>query len=127
MNPEGLPSSCGPAASPAAGPATRAAATAAEPELVLCPDRRGLLGLLALAVGFTVAGGWMAGAGEWRGWLVGGFFGLCALTFATLLLPGAAYLRIGPGGFEVCSLFGRRPHSWSDVGGFSVARAGRGR
>jgi hypothetical protein len=57
--------------------------------------------------------------------LCSAFFGLCAVVFLILLLPGAAYLRLEPHGFTVCSLFRKHFTAWSDVTEFGVATAGR--
>jgi hypothetical protein len=54
-----------------------------------------------------------------------GFFGLGAIVFAILLLPGAAWLRLEPAGFTVCHLFRKRSTPWSEVTDFGVALAGR--
>jgi hypothetical protein len=94
---------------------------------VLRPRRWKVLGLLAVSGGFTAGGVWMLAAGEWEGWLVSGFFGLCFIVAAALLLPGSAYLRLGPEGFEVCSLFRARSYRWADVEGFGVALVGGNR
>jgi hypothetical protein len=96
-------------------------------ELVLRPGRSRVLGVLALCGGFTAVGAWMVAGGEWLGWLVAGFFGLGVAICAVLLLPGSASLRLGPEGFEVCSLFRARSYRWADVEGFGVTSVGGNR
>jgi hypothetical protein len=73
---------------------------------------------LALAIPGLFDGGIMPLIGT-------GFFGLGAIVFAILLLPGAAWLRLEPAGFTVCHLFRKRSTPWSEVTDFGVALAGR--
>jgi hypothetical protein len=96
-------------------------------ERVLRPNRWKVLGLLAVSLGFTATGVGMAADGLWMGWLAAGFFGLGAVVFTVQLLPGSAYLRLGPDGFVVCSLFRSSACRWSDLARFgSVPSAPRG-
>ncbi|MHC4136115.1 MAG: STM3941 family protein [Planctomycetota bacterium] len=96
----------------------------AEEVRVLRPSRGKWL-LVLIASGLFVAGGWwMILDGSWRGWLGVGFFGLCVIASAVVLLPGSAYLRITPGGFNVCSLFRSSTYRWNDIERFQVARSG---
>jgi hypothetical protein len=45
-------------------------------------------------------------------------------VFALQLLPNSSYLRIGPEGFTVCTLFRAHSCRWNDVGAFKVGRVG---
>src|SRR5262249_18582680 len=93
-------------------------------ECLLRPSRRKLLGLLALSGGFTAVGVWMASDGQWLGWIVATFFGLGAVVFAVQFLPNSTYLRLGPDGFVVCSLFRSHTCRWVDVDRFGVGYVG---
>jgi len=53
-----------------------------------------------------------------------GAFGVAVVVFALQLLPQSAYLRVGPDGFTVCTLFRAHSCRWSDVGPFKVVRMG---
>jgi hypothetical protein len=53
---------------------------------------------------------------------VGGdcLFGLGVAAFTLQLLPNSTYLRLGPDGFTVCTLFRAHSCRWSDVEPFEV-------
>lgn len=100
---------------------------------VLRPSRRRLAASVAGSLCFVAIGLWMTRAGgtnyflglplpPWVNLVIMSFFGLCAVIFAVLLLPGAAYLKIGEKGFTVCSLFRQRFRPWEAVEGFGVTQ-----
>ena len=64
----------------------------------------------------------MIRTGEQSGWCVATFFGLGIIVFALQLMPGSAYLHMGPEGFTVCNLFRAQFYRWSDVESFRVTR-----
>jgi hypothetical protein len=98
-------------------------AAAQRQELTLLPARPRTIGLLLVCLLFTGGGGWMIGKGEIAGWLCAVFFGLGCVVFSVNLWPGASYLRLGPEGFVVCSLFRRWPLvRWDAVSEFRVVR-----
>jgi hypothetical protein len=90
--------------------------------VVFRPSRGKLLGMLLVSATFVVVGVFMVRAGQWVGWLPIVFFGLGMVVFALELLPNSSYLRVGPDGFTVCTLF--RSCRWGDVGAFKVGRVG---
>jgi hypothetical protein len=92
--------------------------------LMLRPRRAKWLVLLAVSLAFTVGGVVMARNGKTEGYLGAAFFGLCALVALALLLPGTAYLRLTPLGFEVRSLFRSSQTRWADVAEFRAGRIG---
>ena len=96
-------------------------------ELVLRPRRRRTLFLLLISAGFTATGALMIGDGQPAGWLVAGSFGLGLVVALVSLLPRAAYLRLTPGGFMICSLFRPAFIDWTDVATFGVASVGLNR
>jgi hypothetical protein len=97
------------------------------PSRVLRPSPLKTAGLAALTAAMAAGGAWMIVSGEVLGWFVAVFFGLCTLVIAAALLPNASYLRVGPDGFTLCSLFRAHSYRWSDVSGFSVDRVGPNR
>jgi|SRR5438309_3515506 len=92
--------------------------------VVFRPSRGKLLGMLLVSAVFVVVGVFMVRAGQWVGWLPIVFFGLGMAVFALQLLPNSSYLRVGPDGFTVCTLFRARSCRWGDVGAFKVGRVG---
>lgn len=94
---------------------------------VLRPSRLKTVGWFAACTVFAAIGVLMISAGQLVGLLTAGFFGLGVIVFGALLLPNSAYLRLGPDGFTVCSLFRAHSYRWSDVGPFSVDRVGLNR
>ena len=87
--------------------------------LVLRPRRTRLVGFLVLSLLFA-ASGLLARTPAVV--LAAAFFGVAAVAFAVMLLPGAAYLRLDAEGFTTCSLFRSRRTSWADVGAFGVTQ-----
>lgn len=79
-----------------------------------------LLGSAALGAG----GGLVIRSGEALGWLPAAFFGACFLVSLIQLLPGAAYLRVGPEGIEFRTLYRTRRLPWADIEGFGCYRQG---
>lgn len=75
------------------------------PDLVLRPRRFRWPAYFLIGLGFTVGGGLMIWDGDWQGWFVAGFFGLCTVVSAILMLPGASYLRLTAEGFTQSSEF----------------------
>jgi hypothetical protein len=92
--------------------------------LLLRPRRLKWLLILAVSVAFTIAGGSMIRDGQAKGWFVISVFALSTLISIGLLLPGRAYLRITPEGFEMRSLFRSLQLRWTDVAGFRAGRIG---
>lgn len=92
--------------------------------LQLRPHAGQTLGLLAVSVGFVAIGAFMVADGEWTGWFVLGFFGLCALAFAVQCLPGSSGLRLDRDGFTFTSLFRSSTVPWTEVSSFHVAEVG---
>lgn len=94
--------------------------------LTLRPSRGKTLLLLAIAVGFLIAGTLIIRSGEAAaGWFVTAVFGLTGAAFVVHLLPGASYLRLTRQGLYCRSLY-RRPWflEWAKVTEFRVATAG---
>ena len=83
-----------------------------------------LLGMLVVSAVFVVGGVFMVRAGQWVGWLSIVFFGLGMGVFALQLLPKSSYVRVGPDGFTVCTVFRTHSCRWSDVAAFKVGRVG---
>lgn len=94
------------------------------PLLELKPSPWRHLGLLGVSLVFVAIGIFMVRDGDWMGWFVLGFFGLCALVFAVQMLPGASRLRLDRHGFTFTSLFRSSTVPWSEVSGFFVAPVG---
>jgi len=80
--------------------------------------------MLLVSAVFVVLGVIMVRAGQWFGWLPIVFFGLGMAVLALQLLPNSSYLRIGPEGFTVCTVFRAHSCRWGDVGPFKVGRVG---
>src|SRR3712207_1529875 len=91
---------------------------------VLRPSKRKWTLMLLLSLAFTAGGVWMISDGDGAGWVVAGFFGLCALAGAVMLLPNAAYLELTPEGFTTKALFRRKTYRWRDVAEFGTHVAG---
>jgi hypothetical protein len=92
-------------------------------EIVLRPGRVKTILLLCFCLIFPIGPLIRTPApDEWYIWLIGAFFGLCALVFAVQLIPSSTYLRLSPQGFTVRSLFRTAPMIlWRDVSEFQVA------
>jgi hypothetical protein len=99
----------------------------AERERVLYPSRGKLLRLLAMTAGFTALGVWLGLSGKGMGWVTAACFGLGVVVFAVQLLPGSAYLKLGPDGFVTCTMFRAHSRRWSDVDRFEAGRIGLNR
>ena len=80
------------------------------------------IALLSVSVGFVGVGRWMVHEGQWSGWLIIGFFGVCALVAIALMLPGASYLRLNSEGFTMCCMYRSHTFKWSDVAEFDVSQ-----
>lgn len=78
------------------------------------------VGLVLVSGAFVVIGVLMVRDGEWPGYLVAGFFGLCCLVGLLALLPGAFRLRIDQRGLEMRALFRTTWVRWDDVEAFGV-------
>lgn len=92
---------------------------------VFRPSRTKVMGRLLLSAAFVAGGIFMVSAGQQMGWLAIAFFGLGVVVFALQLLPNCNYVRVGPDGFTVRSLFRSHSCRWSDVGAFKVAQLAR--
>ncbi|MEY3530429.1 MAG: hypothetical protein RLZ70_1497 [Verrucomicrobiota bacterium] len=79
-----------------------------------------LVGLICLVLCFGGVLG--VQSGEFIGWFVAAFFGLGLIGSLIQLLPGAAYLKIGPAGIESRTLFRTRRIAWSEISGFGSYR-----
>jgi len=88
----------------------------------LLRPRRGKWLLVALGSLVFVLAGASLGPSSWLDWLGISFFALGFLVSLASLLPRAAYLRLTPKGFTVCSLFVARTYRWEDVREFGVGR-----
>ena len=100
---------------------------ATDETIIFRPRRLKAVGLLLVCFGFSAGGIFMIRHGEPLGWFVAGFFGLGVLVSASIMLPGCAYLMIGPDGFTMCSLYRSHTYLWSDVEGFGVDYIGPNR
>ncbi len=92
--------------------------------LLLRPRRAKWLLLLIASLALTVAGIWMIRGGETKGWFVVAVFALSTLMSGAMLLPGSAYLRLTPDGFEMRSLYRHSRTRWVDVTWFRTGRIG---
>jgi hypothetical protein len=79
--------------------------------------------LLLLSLGFTAGGIWMLTDGVSSGWLVAGFFGLCALISVGVLLRPVC-LVLSPDGFTVKGVGKARALRWADIEEFFPAAVG---
>ena len=79
-----------------------------------------LVGLICIILGF---GGFLGiQSGEMVGWIVAILFGLGLVLSIIQLLPGAAYLKIGPKGLEYKTMFRARHISWTEINSFGTYR-----
>ena len=83
--------------------------------------------VLAICVAFSVGGYFMIHDPKantikvlFGGYLCLLFFGLGALVAVAALVPGSSYLRVGVGGFTMCSLWRQHSYSWSDISHFGL-------
>ena len=95
-------------------------------EQVLRPSRWRYGRFLLVSLVFVAIGALMIRTGAPMGWFVTAVFGLGAMGFSVLMLPGASYLRLDPHGFTICSFYRRRHIKWSDVAEFGIAAIGHG-
>jgi hypothetical protein len=72
----------------------------------------------------TVLGGIERSPDYWWGLAAAVFFGIGAVVFAILLLPGAAFLKLDSDGLTVCALYRATFTSWDAVEGFGVTQVG---
>lgn len=85
--------------------------------------------LLVLAVAF-VAGGYLmaisprSASEKLVGYACIGFFGLGGMIAVAHLVPGSSFLRVGPDGLTVRTLWRTTFYRWSDIEGFGVAELG---
>ncbi|MFN7340886.1 MAG: PH domain-containing protein [Opitutia bacterium] len=61
-------------------------------------------------------------SGKASGWVGVVFFGTTFLVSVIQMLPGAAYLKVGPGGIEFRTLFRTRRIAWAEISGFGHYR-----
>ncbi|MDH5558775.1 MAG: hypothetical protein OEZ03_15605 [Alphaproteobacteria bacterium] len=90
--------------------------TAPAPYIMLRPSKLRYLYYVLVSLGFTVGGSFMIAEDIWFGWVVAGFFGLCAVVLAFTMLPGASWLRLTPEGFTICTLYRSHAFKWSEIG-----------
>ena len=92
-------------------------------ELVLHPSKRKMIVLLLVSLIFVAIGIFALRERDWGvGLSCTILFGLGAAIFASQLRPGAAYLKLTPEGFILCSLFRVHPLTpWNQVRNFRVA------
>jgi hypothetical protein len=83
--------------------------------------------ILAFNLAFVAAGLIMLAQGQRHGLYVALAFGLLALPFAMVALPGAAKLVIDRNGFTATALYRGQRTRWTDVSEFQIAQMARGR
>jgi len=88
--------------------------------VTLYPSRARWFRIFLGCMAFTAGGIWMIAGGAASGWFVAGFFGLCTIVAAAMLLPGAGALKLDRDGFEVTSLYRRHRTRWQDATGFEA-------
>lgn len=82
-------------------------------------------GEVGLSLAFVAAGvWWLIRTGDAAGWLVVGFFGLCAVAGLLLPLARRNFLRLDPDGFTVATPLLTRPYRWAEVDRFFAVGAG---
>lgn len=85
-------------------------------------------GLLFLgSVAFVATGIFIVLDGDWRGWFVVGFFGLCLMVAVGMMLPGATSLTISRHGIEIVNLYKKEQIEWDAIDSFFVCRVSTGR
>ena len=98
------------------------APTDARDEVVLRPAKGKTAWFLVTSL--VVTGGGIVLALNGGGFLPAvavGFFGICSLYFALMLLPGASYIYLTHDGFVLCKFFQRDPLvAWSRIHQFRV-------
>lgn len=85
--------------------------------VILRPSRTRWQLVLAGCLGFMVLGGLVPDK-DLGLWLAIGFFGLCAIGAALVLLPASSFVVLDAKGFETTFLYHRRRTCWPDVSGF---------
>ena len=90
--------------------------------LILLPSRRKYAGMLLGSLAFVAIGLAIIGEGHMTGWLVVGFFALCAAAFLVNILPQASYLKLTVDNFEYVALFRKTQLQWTSVSSFGVTR-----
>lgn len=97
-------------------------------EVILFPNRLGLIVSLVISICFVASGIWLVSISlGWLpiiGWISIFFFGLCVVIFTILLMPKSAYLQLNREGFTICSLFRVHSYRWSDIKKFGVTHIG---
>jgi hypothetical protein len=88
--------------------------------VTLFPSRVRWFGILLVSMVLAAGGIHMIADRSYFGWLVAGFFGLCTIVAAAMLLPGAGALKLDRDGFEVTSLYRRHRTRWPDATGFEA-------
>jgi hypothetical protein len=86
--------------------------------MTLYPKKSSAVCLLLICSVFVAGGIWAARSGNWIGYLVASFFGLCLPVALIQLLPGSSYLAIDDTGITVCNLFRKTSIPWSVIGEF---------
>ena len=92
--------------------------------MVLRPSWRRSLLLLLVCAGFFAVGVLMIREGKPEAWFAAVVCGVFTLTALVLILPGAAYLRLAPEGFTICSLYRKSFIRWADVRDFRIVIIG---
>jgi membrane associated rhomboid family serine protease len=109
------------AAWPDAPPPAHRAPVHDDPQtLELRPSRKRWGALFVLGLVFVAGGVFIILDGASGGWFVLLFFGACTLAFGVQLVPGAAWLRLTPEGFEWRAMGRRSRFRWDDVERFHV-------
>jgi hypothetical protein len=92
--------------------------------VTLYPSRRRLILILFGCAVFDAIGIKMVADGAPSGWPGLIFFGLCTISAAGALLPGAVSLKVDQDGFQETRLFRPRGSRWQDVSGFGWGAIG---
>jgi hypothetical protein len=93
----------------------------------LRPSRKKAAILFIFSMVFVLGGISMVRNGQPMGYFCGGFFALGLPIFALRLHPKAAFLRLEPDSFTVCSLFRSHTVRWAFVREFAVVYIGPNR
>jgi hypothetical protein len=91
------------------------------PTRALPRPRWRIVGFIVLMVPLAAAGALMVHEGQPLGWLIGGFFALCAATFVWMLV-GDFGVTLDHDGFEIRTLFTRKRYRWAHVSTFAPYR-----
>jgi hypothetical protein len=79
---------------------------------------------VGLSLAFVAGGVWLIRTGDAGGWLVLGFFGLCAVLALLVPLATRNHLRLDPDGFTVATPVLTRSYRWAEVDRFFAVGAG---